>query len=274
MGDIHQHHHGDIMHQPTYRGMHKKGSYIPLPITRGSTATLRLYLEKHKLNLHDLDPLVGFNLMVRACKMGARDWVDILLGKVPLNYLDGDGKSPRDDSPLLCACNWLNLPHGEHNLSLRTNKPIPKEDFETKFDIVRLLLKHGADVNGCDTFFDSAIVEAANCDCYNIVKLLLRAGVDVPAKKYFASHHRFDIVDPRTSMLIDEVYKAVTISTEKKRKASLIVMSRQQVPGDLMRDILQRRVPRSGTLDVDLEQIISSVELACAGHLENVPYRA
>jgi hypothetical protein len=75
-------------------------------------------------------------------------------------------------------------------------------------------------------------------------------------------------------MLIDEVYKAVTISTEKKRKASLIVMSRQQVPGDLMRDILQRRVPRSGTLDVDLEQIISSVELACAGHLENVPYRA
>ena len=254
--------------------MHKKGSYEPLTITRGSITTLRLYLEQHQLNLHNLDPLVGFNLMVRACKMGARHWVEILLGKVPLNYLDGDGKSPRDDSPLLCACKWLQFPHGKDNESLQTNQLIPKEDFETKFNIVRLLLKNGADVNGCDAFGDSALVEAANCDCYNIVKLLLRAGVDVPAKKYFASHNRRDIVDPRTSMLIDEVYKAVTISTEKKRKASFIVMSRRQVSGGVMRDIMQRRVPRSGTLDVNLEQIISSVELACAGHLENVPYRA
>ena len=259
---------GDIYQQ------NPSGRYTQQPIKRGSTTALRLHLERHKLNLHDLDPLVGFDLMVRACKMGAIHWVEILLGKVPLNYLDGDGKSPRKDSPLLCACFWLNLPHGEHNLSLRTKKPIPKEDFETKFEIVRLLLKHGADVNGCGTFLDSPIVEAANCDCYNIVKLLLRAGVDVPAKEYFASHNRRDIVDPRTSMLIDEVYKAVTISTEKKRKASFIVTSKRQVQGDVMRGIIQRRVPRSGTLGVNLEQIISSVKLACAGHLENVPYRA
>ena len=236
--------------------------------TRTSEVALHRHLKRSGLALDNLPRLVGFRLMVRACKMGAIEWVKILIGKVPLDHQDETG-----DTPLLLACFWLNFP--------KENQSITESDLRTKFEIVRLLIEHGAEINGAYEYSsqrlscDSPLVMAANGNCYNIVKLLLRAGAIVPKKKCFAIKHRFEWVDPRVSMLTDGVHAAVTDLTIRNRHASLIVMglrSSHPISSDLMQDIL-RRVPRSSTLHVNLEQIIHGVELACASMVEDLLYK-
>ena len=92
-------------------------------------------------------------------------------------------------------------------------------------------------------------------------------------KTYFAIHHRFDLVDPRVSMLIDKVYAAITELTIKKSKIMMRLCLSHPITSDIMEDILARRDIRSCSLDVNLEEIINDVELACAGTVDNVPYR-
>ena len=240
----------------------------PAIIDKKGELYLYRHLEREELALDNLPPLVGYRLMVRACKMGAIEWVKILLGKVPLDYQDETG-----DTPLLLACFWLNFP--------KENQSITESDLRIKFEIVRLLVVHGAKVNGAEvngaydsTMRDSPLVMAADGGCYNIVKLLLRAGARVPGKKHFGIKHRFEWVDPRVSMLTDRVYAVVTELTNRKREASLIVMGLRishPISSDLMGDIL-KRVPRSSTLHVNLEEIIDGVELACAWMADDLLY--
>ena len=225
------------------------------------------YLKGEGLALDNLPRLVGYRLMVRACKMGAIEWVKLLMGKVPLDYQDETG-----DTPLLLACFWLNFP--------KENQSITESDFRTKFEIVSLLIENGAEINGAYEYSsqrlscDSPLVMAANGNCYNIVKLLLRAGVDVPEKEHFATFHRFQLVDPRVSMLIDRVYAAITEVTIEK--ASLVMkklhLSHSIIP-EILEDILAHHDIRSSSLSVNLEEIIRDVELDCAETLKNVPYR-
>jgi hypothetical protein len=190
----------------------------------------------------------GFHVMILACRMGAIEWVRILLEhNVPVNY-----HNKLDDSPLKVACFWL---HGQR---FRNLDPAL---YQTKFDIVRLLIEHGADVNAIDYDGVTALENAVLSRSYDIVKLLLLSGADVPTPS--TQSDVFSIY-PQMALLLDKVYAEVTRLSMKKRMALLMFLQgRLQIEKGIVQDILQRPESRLHTADIpaiNLERIIRDVD--------------
>jgi Ankyrin repeats (3 copies) len=221
--------------------------YYPL----SSAEALYQHLDAMGFTLDILPKAIGVKMVSGAARRGSIEWVRILLeGGVDPNY-------PIADTPLHAAC--------VNSRPVRYATASDNAVCRTKVEIVRLLIEYGAHVNARNDAGMTPLIVATSSGSYEIVKLLLRAGADVPTdiSAYFTDTGGDIPVDQRICNLLEEVVKEVTKVTLQKRLATLIIL-RLRIPVPIERgiaqDILQRPECRVQTLDIDLESIIAHVD--------------
>jgi Ankyrin repeats (3 copies) len=215
-----------------------------------SAEALYQHLNRMGFTLDTIPQDIGVKLMLGAARRGCIEWIQILLeGNVDPNY-------PIGDTPLHAAC--------VNSRPMRYTTSSANAVCRTKVEIVRLLIEYGAHVNTKNDADMTPLLVATSSGSYEIVKLLLRVGADVPANisAYFTD--TWDIpVDQRICKLLEEVVEEITKMTMEKRLSMLIILrKRMSVPIEqgIVRDILQRPECRVQTLDIELEPIIARVD--------------